>query len=243
MSDSILLSYIDVGPISGWATVVVASLALVISMVSALFVLFKEQIILNRYRPVLMLECSNEGVFFLPIPGVYRTRRLRFKITNVGNAPAKDVEVHILSVMRSTNGLTNWQEVENFLPVPVLWTHLDQVRKAELPPGTPAMIDFANLGPRFAGSRTTEESLLGLCTGCSSGDLWRYPGSKYRFEVLVTENRGEQLRCFVEVSFAHFLNTVDPLAEMYSEDHSESEIRNGNLTISMKSVLPPLAHA
>jgi hypothetical protein len=233
------LLVIDFGPASGWATAIVALIAVAISLATALLVLFKERIILNRFHPSLVLECSNTGIFFLPLAGVDRTRRLRFRVTNLGNAPAKDVEIHVVSAVKRDVGQAAWSEVENFLPVPVKWTHLDEARKAELPSGPPAMVDFADLGPRTAGTIQTEESLLKLCTKGASGDLWRYTGATYRFEVLVTEAQGEQFRCYVEVSFSQNLNTVDPLAELYSPSAPSSTVQNGNLTISMRSVSRP----
>lgn len=234
---------IDFGPVSAWATAIVALIAVTISLASALLVLFKERIILNRFHPTLILECSNSGIFFLPLAKVDRTRRLRFRVTNIGNAPAKNVEVHVVSVVRRNPDKTTWSDVGNFLPAPVRWTHLDEVRKSELPSGIPAMLDFADLGPRNPGSVRSEESLLTLCTGMTSGELWRYPGATYRFDVLVTEAQGEQFRCYIEVSFSTYLNTIDPLEAIYAPPEASSSIQDGNLTISMKSVSRPLAES
>lgn len=139
--------------VTEWLTSLGTVGACVIALIIALFGKRMEH---WTYRPDLRLEAvvkSPDGQKvgrFIPTAGGYGVSLgdawfFRLRITNVGSAPAREVQVYLARVERLDD-----TPVDRFSPMNLKWTHIGETTRKVLLPEIPVFCDFIHVGdPAF----------------------------------------------------------------------------------------------
>jgi hypothetical protein len=183
---------------AAWGTIIAA----ILSTVVAALAIFGEWIRGKVFKPKCNLECGTSDAFLHEMTNNGKMwKQVRLRVWNTGNAPAHEVEVHLLAAFKM-NG-KNRSAVSGFVPVRLNWTHGGPITKSYIARATFAFVDFGSLSvvQEAQGTPLTWLAKLSLSGEVGETNLWDYRGGSYQFEVGVVTPSGYLQRSVFEVSF------------------------------------------
>ena len=187
-----------INAIGTWIVALVTFFGVAAALVVSFVAVFQDVIRRCVLHPDCELSCGNSGVF-LQQTSTDR-QQIRLGVRNVGKAPAKDVEAHLLA-----GWIPNGKEklpLPKFVPVRLRWTHKNNgVTRSYLVQDTTAFIDFGTLTPLLPPSGICPTTLLTLDAEVEGTDLWQHENGNYVFELGITCSDGFLYRGNIEVSF------------------------------------------
>ncbi|WP_397383492.1 hypothetical protein [Prosthecobacter sp.] len=220
----IILADMDSQTAAAWFAAWGTWIAAVASTVVAALAIFGDWIRGKFFKPKCILECGISDAFWHALENANGTtfRQIRLRLLNIGNAPAHEIEVHLLGAFKVSG--KDRVALTGFVPVRLMWTHGGPAAKSYLAPATCAFVDFGTLSPVPGHHHLSAPAQLSLNVEVANTNLWMYGGGTYQFELGVVTPAGYLRRSVFEVSFDNQWKRFTDMQEVLDGNFSIKQI-------------------